>query len=146
MANNKTLQVVESETGELLEINMDPTGWESPTLQELGKLRKLADVPDAPMLLINVEWTEGKRAGIEGKPCTVLFYLQGSTQLQQAYSFADKVITQLRNFQATGKATPQKPLPCKVNRYGPTKAGYYGYEFVELSPEEEKALRQALSV
>lgn len=141
----KTLQVMENETGELVEIPLD--NWEGPTDQELVTLTKFSEIGPEPILVVKIGWSEGKRAGIEGKPCALIAYMQPSTDkgLHGAYSFSESVVASLRNLEARGKCTPQKPLPCKVGRSGPTSAGYFVDKIVALDAREEAELKKQLS-
>lgn len=149
MANKSTaVQVIEPDSGELVEINLD--NWHAPTDVELGRLRKLGELRDVPIAIVGISWTAGKRQGIEDKECALIAYLDGEKvggrpSLKGAYSFSESVIKGLRNFEAAGKGTPNTPVPCKVGRAGPTSNGFYVDKLETLAPDEDKALQASLA-
>ena len=149
MANEtKAVQVIESESGELVEVNLE--NWSAPTDVELGRLRKLSDLRDLPIAIVGIDWTVGKRQGIEDKDCALIAYLDGektgaNTMLKGAYSFSESVIKSLRNFEAAGKGTMKMPIPCKVGKAGPTSNGFYVDKLEALDPAEDKALLAKLA-
>ena len=140
----KELTITDPETGEVSTI--DPANFHSPTGQELGSLVAFRDIPHEPMAIVQIGWTEGKRQGIEGKPCGLIAYLQARTgrTLQGAYTFSDSVIKSLRNFEAAGHGTVISPVLVKPDRSGPTTAGYYVDKLSQLTTEETADLTKAL--
>lgn len=137
--SNQTLQVIESETGELIEVNLDGAGQASNA--ELRKAVKMHEIK-GPFAVLGVKVLPGKTFD---KEYAEFLFAQKAGTAELGITASAEIIATLKRVQARGLATPNAPLLCKAVLDTKTSQGYFVHKLEQLTPAEEKELRQALT-
>src|SRR5690348_5614579 len=137
VANDKQI-ILDESTGELIEVNLENAGQADAA--DLRKAKKLHEI-SGPFAVLGVKIQPGKTFD---KEYAEFLFAQGP-KIEMGVTASAEIIATFRRVQARGLATPAAPLLTKAVLDTKTSQGYYVHKLEQLTAEEEKALRSALT-
>lgn len=134
----QALQVIENETGELIEVNIE--GAEQATSAELREATPLKDIK-GPVAIIGINYGVGKN--FDGEYAEVLAIQSRKGGVIYATTASQEMIATFRRCQLRGLGQPNKPLMCKFDT-AKTSSGFTVHKVVSLTPAEVASLTKGL--